>query len=122
DTIFIITGGKTDAIIGCMSENLIGGEQAEPNALSAADEAFSEKIRALERAISAEKDAAGWNPKMCAIITEKEKCVFIELRGKKTVLKETVPLGDISDAYVVVRFLREKWLRRTTPPAILPNP
>ena len=122
DTIFIITGGKTDAIIGCMSENLTDGEQAEPNALSAADEAFSEKIRALERAISAEKDAAGWNPKMCAIITEKEKCVFIELHGKKTVLKETIPLGGFSDTGAVVRSLREKWLRRTTPPAILPNP
>lgn len=122
DTIFIITGGKTDAIIGCMSENLTDGEQAEPNALSAADEAFSEKIRALERAISAEKDAAGWNPKMCAIITEKEKCVFIELHGKKTVLKETVPLGGFSDTGAVVRSLREKWFRRTTPPAILPNP
>jgi len=122
DTIFIITGGKTDAIIGCMSENLTDGEQAEPNALSAADEAFSEKIRALERAISAEKDAAGWNPKMCAIITEKEKCVFIELHGKKTVLKETIPLGGFSDTGAVVRSLREKWFRRTTPPAILPNP
>ena len=122
DTIFIITGGKTDAIIGCMSENLTDGEQAEPNALSAADEAFSEKIRALERAISAEKDAAGWNPKMCAIITEKEKCVFIELHGEKTVLKETIPLGGFSDTGAVVRSLREKWLRRTTPPAILPNP
>lgn len=122
DTIFIITGGKTDAIIGCMSENLTDGEQAEPNALSAAEEAFSEKIRALERAISAEKDAAGWNPKMCAIITEKEKCVFIELHGKKTVLKETIPLGGFSDTGAVVRSLREKWFRRTTPPAILPNP
>lgn len=122
DTIFIITGGKTDAIIGCMSENLTDGEQAEPNALSAADEAFSEKIRALERAIYAEKDAAGWNPKMCAIITEKEKCVFIELHGKKTVLKETIPLGGFSDTGAVVRSLREKWFRRTTPPAILPNP
>lgn len=122
DTIFIITGGKTDAIIGCMSENLTDGEQAEPNALSAAEEAFSEKIRALERAISAEKDAAGWNPKMCAIITEKEKCVFIELHGEKTVLKETIPLGGFSDTGAVVRSLREKWLRRTTPPAILPNP
>ena len=122
DTIFIIIGGKTDAAIGFRAENLIDGEKAESDALLAADEAFSEKIRALERALAAEKDAAGWIFRMCAIITEKEKCVFIELREGEQVLKETVPLGDISDTGAVVRSLREKWLRRTTPLAILPNP